>query len=205
MPKTLKKYGSKYKYASKSSALQRELADSSSNADTDNDTLPAAVSRKLPKNVGGNAGSATSHTVTAVDSDVNGDSAPNALCHPRMVVEISHSSSSHMGLPIHKTPPSIPSHQSTPHMGPVSIAPNSDDGSPPVAGGIHPDLPPAEQNDVQDHANASSDSEDYHGGWFTNDQIIWARSKCIDFFRELDAKAREWKRSPESVRCKIGR
>ena len=49
-------------------------------------------------------------------------------------------------------------------MGPVSITvPDLDDVSPCVTGGISPDLPPAEQDDVQDYTNTGSDSEDYHG------------------------------------------
>ncbi|KAF9521047.1 hypothetical protein BS47DRAFT_1357000 [Hydnum rufescens UP504] len=68
----------------------------------------------------------------------------------------------------------------------------------PVAAQTSPHPSHAEQDDEQGSANAGSDSEDYHGGRFTNDQITWARSKCLNFFRELDAKAREWKWSPES-------
>ncbi|KAF9518615.1 hypothetical protein BS47DRAFT_1358705 [Hydnum rufescens UP504] len=53
VPKTLRKYGSKYKHeatTSKSSAAQgEELADSNSDVDADTDILPAAVARKSPK------------------------------------------------------------------------------------------------------------------------------------------------------------
>ncbi|KAF9507715.1 hypothetical protein BS47DRAFT_1398403 [Hydnum rufescens UP504] len=236
VPKTLRKYGSKYKHeatTSKSSTAQgEELADSNSDVDTDTDILPAAVARKSPKKVGGNARRPTSHAerLLLADSDVDGDSAPNARHHPRMVVEIPHSSSSNMGLPIHKplptilsrqsiprmslvssiahrsspvaaqtSPdlPTIPSRQSIPHVSPVSSITHR---SSPVAAQTSPHPSHAEQNDEQGSANTSSDSEDYHGGQFTNDQITWARSKCLDFFWELDAKAREWKWSPESVR-----
>ncbi|KAF9516153.1 hypothetical protein BS47DRAFT_1360547 [Hydnum rufescens UP504] len=54
-PKTLRKYGSKYKHeatTSKSSAAQgEELVDSNSDVDADTDILPAAVAQKLPKKV----------------------------------------------------------------------------------------------------------------------------------------------------------
>ncbi|KAF9515767.1 hypothetical protein BS47DRAFT_1391407 [Hydnum rufescens UP504] len=95
-PKTLRKYGSKYKHeatTSKSSAAQgEELADSNSDVDADTDILPAAVARKLPKKVSGNARRLTSHAeqLLLTDSDVDGDSAPNACHHPRMVIEIPH-------------------------------------------------------------------------------------------------------------------
>ncbi|KAF9502949.1 hypothetical protein BS47DRAFT_1369903, partial [Hydnum rufescens UP504] len=223
-PKTLRKYGSKYKHeatTSKSSAAQgEELADSNSDVDADTDILPAAVARKLPKK---------SDFRLWIPMSM-GNSAPNAHRHPRMVVEIPHLSSSNMGLPIHKPPPTILSRQSIPRMSLVSsiahrsspvaartspdpptipsrqsiprVSPVSSitHRSSPVAAQTSPHPSHAEQNDEQGSANASSDSEDYHSGRFTNDQITWAQSKCLDFFQELDAKAREWKQSLESVR-----
>ncbi|KAF9503478.1 hypothetical protein BS47DRAFT_1369507 [Hydnum rufescens UP504] len=39
------------------------------------------------------------------------------------------------------------------------------------------------------------------GGQFSIDQIKWAHAKCEEFFAELDAKAKVWNQSPESVRC----
>ncbi|KAF9507718.1 hypothetical protein BS47DRAFT_1366477 [Hydnum rufescens UP504] len=64
-PKTLRKYGSEYKHkatTSKSSAAQgEELPDSNSDVDADTDILPAAVARKSPKKVSGNARRPTSH------------------------------------------------------------------------------------------------------------------------------------------------
>ncbi|KAF9506177.1 hypothetical protein BS47DRAFT_1367555 [Hydnum rufescens UP504] len=235
-PKTLRKYGSKYKHeatTSKSLAAQgEELAGSNSDVDADTNILPAAVAQKLPKKVGGNARRPTSHAeqLSLADSDVDGDSAPNARHHLRMVVKIPHLSSSNMGLPIHKPPPTILSHQSIPHMSLVSsiahrsspVAAQTSPNLPtipsrqyiphvspvssithrslPVTAQTSPHLSHAEQNDEQGSANAGSDSEDYHSGWFTNDQITWVQSKCLDFFWELDAKAREWKWSLESVR-----
>ncbi|KAF9504097.1 hypothetical protein BS47DRAFT_1401752 [Hydnum rufescens UP504] len=125
-PKTLRKYGSKYKHKatpSKSLVAQgEELADSNSDVDTNTNILPAAVARKLLKKVSGNARRPTSHAeqLSLMDSNVDGDSAPNAHHHLRMVIEIPHSSSSNMGLPIHKPPPTILSRQSIPCMSLVS-------------------------------------------------------------------------------------
>ncbi|KAF9504094.1 hypothetical protein BS47DRAFT_1369044 [Hydnum rufescens UP504] len=45
------------------------------------------------------------------------------------------------------------------------------------------------------------DNEGMHlGGWFSAEQVAWAQNQCIKFLVDLDAKAKEWKRSPESVR-----
>ncbi|KAF9504986.1 hypothetical protein BS47DRAFT_1368401 [Hydnum rufescens UP504] len=38
------------------------------------------------------------------------------------------------------------------------------------------------------------------GGQFSAKQVAWAQNRCIEFLVDLDAKAKEWKRSPESVR-----
>ncbi|KAF9515773.1 hypothetical protein BS47DRAFT_1391269 [Hydnum rufescens UP504] len=46
------------------------------------------------------------------------------------------------------------------------------------------------------------DNEGMHlGGWFSAEWVAWAQNRCIEFLADLDAKAKEWKRSPESVRC----
>ncbi|KAF9511901.1 hypothetical protein BS47DRAFT_1363541 [Hydnum rufescens UP504] len=46
------------------------------------------------------------------------------------------------------------------------------------------------------------DNEGMHlGGRFSAEQVAWAQNRCIEFLADLDAKAKEWKRSPESVRC----
>ncbi|KAF9504550.1 hypothetical protein BS47DRAFT_1368716 [Hydnum rufescens UP504] len=43
------------------------------------------------------------------------------------------------------------------------------------------------------------DNEGMHlGGWFSAEQVAWAQNRCIEFLADLDAKAKEWKRSPES-------
>ncbi|KAF9512337.1 hypothetical protein BS47DRAFT_1363241 [Hydnum rufescens UP504] len=45
------------------------------------------------------------------------------------------------------------------------------------------------------------DNEGMHlGGRFSAEQVAWAQNQCIEFLVDLDAKAKEWKRSPESVR-----
>ncbi|KAF9520257.1 hypothetical protein BS47DRAFT_1357488 [Hydnum rufescens UP504] len=45
------------------------------------------------------------------------------------------------------------------------------------------------------------DNEGMHlGGRFSAEQVAWAQNRCIEFLADLDAKAKEWKRSPESVR-----
>ncbi|KAF9502955.1 hypothetical protein BS47DRAFT_1402902 [Hydnum rufescens UP504] len=36
------------------------------------------------------------------------------------------------------------------------------------------------------------------GGRFSAKQVAWAQNRCIEFLADLDAKAKEWKRSPES-------
>ncbi|KAF9507990.1 hypothetical protein BS47DRAFT_1398194 [Hydnum rufescens UP504] len=45
------------------------------------------------------------------------------------------------------------------------------------------------------------DNEGMHlGGQFSAEQVAWAQNRCIKFLADLDAKAKEWKRSPESIR-----
>ncbi|KAF9511327.1 hypothetical protein BS47DRAFT_1363848, partial [Hydnum rufescens UP504] len=55
--------------------------------------------------------------------------------------------------------------------------------------------------DLEEEENRGDTSDVIHrGGRFSIDQIKWAHAKCEEFFAELDAKAKEWNRSPESVR-----
>lgn len=61
------------------------------------------------------------------------------------------------------------------------------------------DRGPEDQNQVDEEHEDASD-EIHHGGRFSADQIKWAHAKCEEFLAELDAKAKEWHRSPESVR-----
>ncbi|KAF9504577.1 hypothetical protein BS47DRAFT_1401260 [Hydnum rufescens UP504] len=58
----------------------------------------------------------------------------------------------------------------------------------------------AEDRDLEEEENRGDASDVIHcGGWFSIDQIKWAHAKCEEFFAELDAKAKEWNRSLESV------
>ncbi|KAF9517746.1 hypothetical protein BS47DRAFT_1359509 [Hydnum rufescens UP504] len=59
----------------------------------------------------------------------------------------------------------------------------------------------AKDRDLEEEENHGDASDVIHrGGQFSIDQIKWAHAKCEEFFAELDAKAKEWNRSPESVR-----
>ncbi|KAF9508555.1 hypothetical protein BS47DRAFT_1397713 [Hydnum rufescens UP504] len=59
----------------------------------------------------------------------------------------------------------------------------------------------AEDRDLEEEENHGDTSDVIHrGGRFSIDQIKWAHAKCEEFFAELDTKAKEWNRSPESVR-----
>jgi hypothetical protein len=60
----------------------------------------------------------------------------------------------------------------------------------------------AEDQDLEEEENCGDASDViHHGGWFLINQIKWAHAKCEEFFAKLDAKAKEWNRSPESVWC----
>jgi hypothetical protein len=56
----------------------------------------------------------------------------------------------------------------------------------------------AEIGEDEEHEDISEAM--HRGGRFSADQIKWAHAKCEEFLAELDAKAKEWHRSPESVR-----
>jgi hypothetical protein len=62
----------------------------------------------------------------------------------------------------------------------------------------------AEDQDLEEEENHGDASDViHHGGQFSIDQIKWAHAKCEEFFAELDAKAKEWNRSLESVRVRV--
>jgi hypothetical protein len=60
----------------------------------------------------------------------------------------------------------------------------------------------AKDQDLEEEENHGDASDViHHGGQFSIDQIKWAYTKCEEFFAELDAQAKEWNQSPESVQC----
>ena len=61
------------------------------------------------------------------------------------------------------------------------------------------DRGPEDQNQVDEEHEDASD-EIHRSGQFSADQIKWSHAKCEEFLAELDAKAKEWHQSPESVR-----
>jgi hypothetical protein len=93
-----------------------------------------------------------------------------------------------------------------PHFSPVLPSINFDNEDLRDAEQSSPDDPnigPAAEHrdgDLHGHTEAESDAEVYRGGRFTQDQIALVRSKGLAFFSELDALAKDWKRSAESVR-----
>ncbi|KAF9504515.1 hypothetical protein BS47DRAFT_1368725 [Hydnum rufescens UP504] len=54
--------------------------------------------------------------------------------------------------------------------------------------------------DLEEEENCGDASDViHHSGQFSINQIKWAHAKCEEFFAELDAKAKEWNQSLESV------
>ena len=215
--------GSKTKVVPKSFAIRTEgLRDSGD--DTDPNNPPAAVACKSPKKAGmsNSNAKAISHTGDDLDvsSDADADGESDAVIElttagknrsPRMVVEIPHfarrpaTSSSLRPIPPVARPQPVT--RPVPVTRPTPVAP-----PPPVVFTPPPfnfEDPPNTRNDSpaecrdddqHGHTEADSDTETYRGGRFTQDQVALIRSKCDAFFGDLDALAKEWKRSVDSVR-----